>query len=69
MRDGATSDSLESLIRNATRIDDNLHELAMELRHDGGVAGLGRVGIYSGGYKKNVQHDPYGPMPMELDFT
>jgi len=70
MRDGVANDSLEVLIRNATRIDDNLHELAMELRHDGGVAGLGRAGIYSGGHhKKSVQHDPYGPMPMELDFT
>ncbi len=28
------------------------------------------AGIYSRGHHKNsIQHDPYGPMPIELDFT
>ena len=71
MRDGAVCDDLDSLIRASTRVDDQIHELAMELRHDGGVSGLGHTGLYSGGShgKKRFSRDPYGPMPMELDFT
>jgi len=71
MRDGAVYNDLDSLIRASTRVDDQIHELAMELRHNSGVSGLGHTGLYSGGSygKKRFSRDPYGPMLMELDFT
>jgi hypothetical protein len=71
MRDGAVYNNLDSLIRALTRVDNQIHELIIELRHNGGVSRLGYTGLYSrGSYrKKRFSRDPYGPMPMELDFT
>jgi hypothetical protein len=71
MRDGAVYNDLDLLIRALTRVDDQIYELVIELRHDSGVSGLGYIGLYSrGSYgKKRFSRDPYGPMLIELDFT
>ncbi len=71
MRDGAVYNNLDSLIRALTRVDDQIHELVMELRHNSGVSRLGYTGLYSGGSyrKKRFSRDPYGPILIELDFT
>ncbi len=71
IRDKAVYNDLDSLIRASTRVDDQIHELAIELRHNSGVSRLGHTGLYSGGSyrKKRFSRDPYSPMPIELDFT
>ena len=71
IRDRAQSNDLDSLIRNSTRIDDQIYELIIKLRHDSRVLGLNYTGFYSGGShgKKRAPRDPYRPMPIELDFT
>jgi hypothetical protein len=71
MRDGAVYNDLDLLIRALTRVDDQIHELVIELRHDSRVSGLGYTGLYSRGShgKKRFLRDPYGPMLIELDFT
>ncbi len=71
MRDGAVYNDLDSLIRALTRVDNQIHELVIELRYNSGVSRLGHTGLYSGGShgKKRFSRDPYGPMLMELDFT
>ena len=71
MRDGAVYNDLDLLIRASTRVDNQIHELVMELRHNSGVSGLGYTGLYSrGSYgKKRFSRDPYGLMLIELDFT
>ena len=71
IRDGAQSNDLDSLIRNSTRIDDQIYELIIELRYNSRVSGLSHTGFYSGGShgKRRAPRDPYRPMPMELDFT
>ena len=68
---GAVIDDLETLMKTVTGIDDRLYELAMEKRHDGGLIGFRPSGNFGGGFhaKKTTHRDPYGHVPMELDFT
>ena len=71
MRTGASTDTLDELRKEAIRIDDNLFERAMEKRHDGGITGAGVSGYrfgrnFDSNHRKKA-HDPYGPMPMEID--
>ena len=70
MRDRAQSNDLDSLIRNSTRIDDQIHKLIIKLRHDSRALGLSYTGFYLGGShgKKRAPRDPYRLMLMELDF-
>ena len=73
MRNGAFIENFEELIEQTIEIDDKLYERAMEKRHDGSGFGSHRYGFGNSGFINNKSTsrpppDPYGPMPMELDF-
>ena len=73
MRSGAFIENFEKLIEQTIEIDDKLYERAMEKRHDGSGFGSHKYGYGNSGFSSNKSTsrpapDPYGPMPMELDF-
>ena len=64
--------TLDGLIEEAILVDDKLFERSMEKRHDGGTSGMGHSSFFakSKSYRSDYkERDPYGPRPMELDFT
>ena len=73
MRNGTFIENFEKLIEQTIEIDDKLYERIMEKRHDGNGFGNHRYGYKKSGFNNNKSTsrpapDPYGPMPMELDF-
>ena len=73
MRSGTFIENFEKLIEQTIEIDDKLYERTIKKRHDGSSFGNHRYGYGKSGFNNNKSTsrpapDPYGPMPMELDF-